>query len=61
MRDLFDAAWRNKDAAFTRQLDPRTRRGRGFHPEQEGRNRAHGSVIERELHTADLRLTTGLI
>ena len=61
LRDLFDAAWRNKDAEFTEQDLANAFGGVHFILEQEGRIVSHGSVIERELHTADLRLTTGYV
>jgi len=61
LRDLFDAAWKTKDAEFT-EIDRQNAFG-GVHfiVEQEGRIVSHGSVIERELHTADLRLTAGFV
>lgn len=61
LRDLFDAAWRNKDAEFTDEDLMHAFGGVHFIVEQEGRIVSHGSVIARELHTADHRLTTGYV
>jgi aminoglycoside 2'-N-acetyltransferase I len=61
LRDLFDAAWANKDSAFTAEDWAHTFGGMHFIVEHEGRIVSHGSVIARELHTGDHRLSTGYV
>jgi aminoglycoside 2'-N-acetyltransferase I len=61
LRDLFDAAWANKGSEFTEEDWSHTFGGVHFIVEREGRIVSHGSVIARELHTADHRLTTGYV
>ena len=61
LRDLFEQAWRNKDSEFSEEDLMHAFGGTHFIVEREGRIVSHGSVIARELHTGDLRLTTGYV
>jgi aminoglycoside 2'-N-acetyltransferase I len=61
LRDLFDAAWRNKDPEFNEDDLRHAFGGVHFLVEHEGRIVSHGSVIARELQVAGHRLATGYV
>jgi aminoglycoside 2'-N-acetyltransferase I len=61
LRELFQAAWRNKDSEFSEEDLRHAFGGMHFIVEHEGRIVSHGSVIARELHTGGLRLATGYV
>jgi aminoglycoside 2'-N-acetyltransferase I len=61
LADLFEAAWRNKNAVFTDEDREHAFGGMHFLIEHGGEILAHASVVPRELHIGEHHLNTGYV
>lgn len=61
LRRMFDAAWANDEEPFTDQDWDHAVGGVHFILEKDGEMRAHASVVERELHAGEHRLSAGYV
>lgn len=61
LRELFDGAWGDGDERFTDEDWEHALGGVHFVLDADGDIAAHASVVERELHTNGLHLTTGYV
>jgi aminoglycoside 2'-N-acetyltransferase I len=61
LRELFQAAWADEGDGFTDQDWEHAVGGIHFLLEEDGEIRSHASVVERELHAGEHRLTTGYV
>lgn len=58
---LFEASWTDEGDEFTEEDFAHASGGQQFVIEAEGEILSHASVVERELHTGGLRLSTGYV
>ena len=61
LRALFEGSWTDEGDEFTEEDFAHASGGQHFVIEAEGEIVSHASVVERELHTGGLRLSTGYV
>lgn len=61
LADLFEAAWGGRGGVFSEEDREHAFGGMHFLIEQDGKILAHASVVARELHVQEHRLTTGYV